>query len=69
MSVLVALMVLSPVLSAGVWGRVATMWIAREMNKLSEPILHGMVPTRQCPRVRGGVHGGNPEDTRPYRGD
>ncbi|KAL8717703.1 MAG: hypothetical protein Q9225_005079 [Loekoesia sp. 1 TL-2023] len=46
MSVSVALMILSLVLSAGVWGRVTAMWIASEMNKVSDPVLHTVVPQR-----------------------
>ena len=46
LSVSVSLMVLSLVLSAGVWGRVTAMWIAHQMNKVAEPILHAVVRTR-----------------------
>ena len=45
-SVSVALMVLALVLSAGVWGRVTAMWIASQMNKYSDPVLHTVVPFR-----------------------
>ena len=43
MSVSVSLMVLSLVLSAGVFGRVTAMWIASQMNKTSDPVLHTVV--------------------------
>ncbi|KAL8796440.1 MAG: hypothetical protein Q9182_007373 [Xanthomendoza sp. 2 TL-2023] len=46
MSVSVVLMILSLVLSAGVWGRVTAMWIASQMNKFSDPVLHTVVPER-----------------------
>ena len=46
MSISVALMILSIVLSAGVWGRVTAMWIASQMNKNSDPVLHTVVPGR-----------------------
>ena len=39
-SVSVNLMVLSLVLSAGVFGRVTAMWIAYQMNETSDPIFH-----------------------------
>ncbi|KAI4124993.1 MAG: hypothetical protein LQ341_007012 [Variospora aurantia] len=46
MSVSVVLMILSLVLSAGVWGRVTAMWIASQMNKVSDPVLHTVVRER-----------------------
>ena len=47
MSVSVVLMILGLVLSSGVWGRVTTLWIASEMNKINDPILHAVVPDRK----------------------
>lgn len=47
MSISVSLMVLSIVLSAGVWGRVTSMWIASQMNKISDPVLHTVVSGRR----------------------
>ena len=46
MSISVALMVLCVVLSSGVFGRVTAMWIASEMNKITDPILHSVVRDR-----------------------
>lgn len=46
MSVSITLMVLSLVLSSGVFGRVVAMWIAAEMNRYNEPVLHAVVQTR-----------------------
>lgn len=45
-SVTVTVMVLGLVLVAGVFGRVTAMWIAAEMNKVSDPILHTVVQNR-----------------------
>lgn len=45
-SISVALMVLSLVLSAGVFGRLTAMSIASEMNKISDLTLHTVVSDR-----------------------
>lgn len=47
MPVATATMVLATVLAAGVWGRVTAMWIAAEMNKETDPVLHTVVSQRE----------------------